>query len=847
MTQSLEHIGSCAIVLFMLMSGSIAAAAGKSMIIVGGDNEFPPYEFLENGEPAGFNIDLIRAVADIMGLDVEIRLGPWNETKKDLEQGKIDVISGMVYSEERDKIFNFSVPHTMIFPSLFVRSDSTIQTLADIEGKEIIVQEGDIMQDFLRKEYPAVRIVPVTHHPEALKLVASGKHHGALQPSGLHRYYTADTSVLDSLRFVKIDLPPLRYCFAVTKENSVLLYKLDQGLILLKSTGSYQKIYEKWFGVYERMEWWESIKYFVLGLALTMVGLAASLLWNSTLKRLVKIQTDELRKASIKLEERVEARTIDLARSNERLQSEINERHKIEEALRENEEKYRAIVESFDGQIYICSPDYKIEFMNRNLIQRSGRDATGEPCYKILHDRDSICPWCINDRVQKGQTVRWEVRSPKDNLWYYVVNTPIYRADGSISKQAMILDITERVHAEREKRKLVAQNLQLQKAESLGRMAGAIAHHFNNKLHVVSGHIKQAMNRLPQVDTSENTSEDTFIADLSAAMRAADQAAEVSRSMLTYLGKVTGNRTPLNLAEICKRSLLLIQATLPEKIAFKTDFPIPHPAITTNANQIQLILTHLVSNAMEAIGDSRGTIHLTVKMVSPADIPTDHRFPVNWQPNDKFFACLEMRDTGCGIPAKGIEEAFDPFFSTKLTGRGMGLSVVFGITQAHGGVVTVESEPDRGSIFCVFFPVSEEKAPLQPNTTANIAKIEGEGTVLLVDDDKTVLTITGQMLSQLGFTVLSAMDGIEALEVFRHNQGKIRFVLSDFSMPRMNGLEMLTSLRKIAPDIPVILASGYNEEKVMDAIRAERPHAFLGKPFGYQELKEAIFCSLGDS
>ena len=116
----------------------------------------------------------------------------------------------------------------------------------------------------------------------------------------------------------------------------------------------------------------------------------------------------------------------------------------VDQTLREREERYRAIVEAFDGFIYICSEDYRIEFMNEELIKRTGHDATGELCYRVLHGRDSVCPWCVKERVLEGETVRWEIESPKDNRWYYVVNTPIYNADGTISKQAMILDITDR-------------------------------------------------------------------------------------------------------------------------------------------------------------------------------------------------------------------------------------------------------------------------------------------------------------------------------------------------------------------------------------------------------------------
>ena len=386
--------------------------------------------------------------------------------------------------------------------------------------------------------------------------------------------------------------------------------------------------------------------------------------------------------------------------------------------------------------------------------------------------------------------------------------------------------------AEAEKQKLEARNRQLQKAESLGRMAGAIAHHFNNKLHAVRGYLELAIVKLPQGDNG--------LKNLTAAMQAADEAAEVSQSMLNYLGQVNDPQVPLDLTEICRKNLRNIEATKPKNVAFEPDLPFPGPTINANAKQTQLILSNLISNSLEAIGTKQGTIHLTVKMVASTDISPLHRLPLNRQPDDKPYACLEVRDTGCGIAAKDIEEAFDPFFSTKFTGRGLGLSVVLGLVQAHSGFVTVESTPDQGSAFRVFFPVSTEQIPSQPAKAVNASKISWTGTVLLVDDDYIVLEMISAIFSMIGFTVLQARDGIEAVEVFQQHRDEIRLVLTDFAMPRMNGLETLTALRQIDPGIPVIMASGYSEEQVMEGVHSELPQAFLGKPYGLQALRDAI-------
>ncbi len=298
--------------------------------------------------------------------------------------------------------------------------------------------------------------------------------------------------------------------------------------------------------------------------------------------------------------------------------------------------------------------------------------------------------------------------------------------------------------------------------------------------------------------------------------------------MLTYLGQTPGKHEPLDLSETCRRSLTLLQAAAPKGTLLKADFPSLGPVIHANAGQIQQILTNLVTNAWESAGENRRGIGLTVKTVSQADILALKRFPVDWQPRDPVYACLEVADAGCGIDEEDIEKIFDPFFSTKFTGRGLGLPVVLGIVRAHHGVVTVESEPDRGSIFRVFFPVSAEEVPRQPDKAAQTPKTREGGTVLVVEDEELLRYMVKEMLMHLGFTVLEAGDGIEAVEVFRQHQNEICCVLCDLTMPRMDGWETLAALRSQSPGVPFVLSSGYDEAQVMAGEHPESPNAFLG-------------------
>ena len=398
--------------------------------------------------------------------------------------------------------------------------------------------------------------------------------------------------------------------------------------------------------------------------------------------------------------------------------------------------------------------------------------------------------------------------------------------------QAVQNELIERKRLEEEKRKWERQQQQLQKTRSLDRMAGAIAHHFNNQLAVVIGYLEMAI--------EDSSSENSQVRLMTAALQCANKASEVSSLMLTYLGQTTGKFEELNLSEFCRKNLPLLEASAPKFLRFTTNLPPHGPIIRANANQIQQILTHLIANAQEAIAEKHGAIGLTVKMASVADISTTQRFPIDWQPRDSAYACLEICDTGCGIIKDDIEKLFDPFFSTKFTGRGLGLPVVLGIVKAHDSVVVVESEVGKGSTFKVFFPLSAEEVSNLAVNGPESSVFAASGTVLLVEDDEMVREMAAMMLTNLGFTVRTANDGVEALEVFKEHLEEIRLVVSDVSMPRMDGWETLTALRQIRPNIPVILVSGHDELQVLAGEHFELPQIFLHKPYQLVQLKDAL-------
>lgn len=420
-----------------------------------------------------------------------------------------------------------------------------------------------------------------------------------------------------------------------------------------------------------------------------------------------------------------------------------------------------------------------------------------------------------------------------------LLSAPVVPDPQAVQSQLLLIvsDITEYKQIEKNRLVLEQKLHQAQKAESLGRMAGAIAHHFNNLLTSVMGNLELASDD-PAI--CSNTRE-----LLLNATHAAQRGADISTLMLAYLGKAAGTREEIDLVQLGRDSLLNLPVKLSEHVKLKTVFPEKPLMVEANGKQLKLAFSNLLNNAMEALGDDGGQITITLNEIPASDIYGADYQPPEWYPTAQHYACLTISDTGSGIAPEHRNKLFEPFFSTRFTGRGLGLPVALGIIKAHGGAITLESQPAEGTTIRFFLPLSIQ-APKEFEAPVRAGEKPAQGLILVVDDEPAVRKLGKMMLEHFGYSVITAAHGVEGIQQFEKHSGQIACVLLDLTMPQMDGWQTLTALRQRQPDIPVILCSGYDQAQVMAEEHAEQPQVFLHKPYRMVELQAAVWEALED-
>jgi PAS domain S-box-containing protein len=539
-------------------------------------------------------------------------------------------------------------------------------------------------------------------------------------------------------------------------------------------------------------------------------------------------------------------RTIALALANarhvEQIESQIEERLRAEELLRTSEERYRLLAENARDVIFrITLPGRRFDYVSPAIEQVFGLSpeqiyASASAAHNLVDkaDRGVVDHWWA--QLLSGESpevLEYRIITPKgETRWIHQRNV-VVRGDAGFPShlEGILTDLTDHHVAERNKRRLQEQVQHTQKLESLGVLAGGIAHDFNNLLTGIIGNADLARNEI-----DEGSPAFSYLTDLRAA---SERAAELCRQLLAYSGKGRFLVTAIDINEVLREMTHLLSVSISKKTIIKYDLGDNLPAVDVDAAQIRQVVINLITNASEALEERSGFIRIATSVERlDSEFLSDTLLDEELEPGT--YLCVEVSDTGTGIDPASITQIFDPFYTTKFTGRGLGLAAVLGIVRGHRGTIKVSSQIGQGTTFKIALPASTETARQVRRPPNQENGWRGEGLVLLVDDEETVRLVGKRMLEQFGFRTMTARDGLEGLDLFRQYADDIVLVVLDLTMPRMDGEEAFLEIRGIRPTVPVILSSGYNEQEVSNRFAGKGLAGFVQKPYRVEALREKV-------
>ncbi|MBL8769452.1 MAG: PAS domain-containing protein [Planctomycetes bacterium] len=539
---------------------------------------------------------------------------------------------------------------------------------------------------------------------------------------------------------------------------------------------------------------------------------------------------EQLRGANAALESRVAERTAELSALTKRL----------EETVALN----RAFMHSSPIGLGVLDPGLCFVFVNEALAALLGGPASsfvGRPVAEVVPSLwPTIEPLLKRAMAADIPTVHHEItgetaRDPGVVRHWSTACFPIRTHDGQlVGVGVTATESTESRRADSERRRMLAQALHAQKLESIGYLAGGVAHDFNNLLLGILGSANLALLDLP-ADSPVREHLETIE---QAGMRAAD----LTRQLLAYAGRGRFVQERIELSSLCREMVALLEAAIPHRVKLAFELSESSTLVLGDGAQLRQIVISLVTNAAEACRERSGTIRIATGATNVSRTQLD-RLYLGADIEPGRFAYLEIEDDGIGMDDAVLSRAFEPFFSTKPSARGLGLAAVEGIVRGHSGAIDLHSTIGRGTTIRVFFPSLDEastQAPDHDNLEVSADRWQGSGRILVVDDEADVRRVASGLLTRFGFDVVTARDGDEAIELLRRPGPAFAAILLDFSMPGRTADETLAEIRRLLPSLPVLLSSGYDDDRVLGV--AERfPHTMaLPKPYRPATLRNAL-------
>jgi PAS domain S-box-containing protein len=765
----------------------------------------PPVQIRTERGFSGLAVDTVNEAAKRAGIKLE-----WVETGTSSDEafrkGLVDLWPLMVDFPDRRKRVHFARPWMHSTDVLLVR-DGAPNPDREFRGG-IAVFNMPLHVKLAREQFPEAHIVEVPELEDIMKQVCKGVDAGFLEARVALTLLREKSPECPSLALRVYTVPGLTFDAGVasTFESAAAADKIQREIDNMFRNGTLAVFIAKYnyFGLddtwasYEQMEAEKKWRWLTWAIGSVVFALGLTL-WQA---------------------------------------SSLRQRKRAEVALRESEERFRNLANTAPVMIVASGPDGKASFFNRVWLDFTGRTMEQELDYgwaEGVHPDDlDDCLASYASSFEGRRTCHIEYRLCRADGEYRSVvcnGVPRFAPDGVLAGYiASCIDITDAKRAQEEA-------LARQKLESVGQLARGIAHDFNNLLGGIL-----ATTELALADRAEGSfPEEELLTTRTAAIRGG----EIVRQLMTYGGEESSAFEPIDLSLLVHEILQLLKVSISKHAILQTDLGVGLAAVHGSPAQIRQVVMNLVTNASEAIGDRAGVIRVTTARVR-VDPDAHVAGTANLPPGN--YQKLEVSDTGSGMTSEVQTRIFDPFFTTKSTGRGLGLAAVQGIVRSHFGAIKVVSSLGQGTRFEVLLPCTDQQAQLIPDILAQASTSEAAsvtGTILVVEDEDTLRLAVSKMLRKKGLSVIEAVDGSAAVNLFRANEPNIAVVLLDITLPGMSGPEVFAELLQIRPDIKVVVTTAYGQETTLPTVSGQLYWAFIRKPYQLNDLWNLIWPACG--
>ena len=762
----------------------------NSVIKVAIDPYWEPIEYIdESGNPQGISVDYLKKImAFLNNQSFEyVRGDSWPDLLSMADKGKVDLFMALSRTDEKEKELRFSRPYISIPVMIYANKDAShLVDLKELNNRKVSVVSGYALDEWLARDYPGINLLKAQNIHEALSALQSGDVDAFIDNILSVNYHISQYGYTN-LKIIGETPYSYDLCFAARNDLAQLVPIIQKVLDSIPESEK-SEIRKKWITIgYEH-----TFDYSLLwkGAAGAIALFVLFILWNRYLARVI-----EKRTKALELSNRIVSNTSigtavfqssgDCIMANEAAAVQVG--GTVEELLRQNFRKVRDWQEN--GLLYLAEKALESE-----------KEQTGEITTITTFDK-AVTLYC--------RFIPFRFKDEKHLM-------------------LMFEDITDRKRAEEEKIALENRLQQAQKMESIGTLAGGVAHDFNNILSPIMLHAEMIMEDLP--------SDDPLQQDVNEIYKAGKRARELVQQILTFARKKPEEKIVLRSSLIIKEAVKFLRSTIPATIDVQYEIKTDQDRILADPTQINQIVMNLCTNAAHAMRQKGGILKI---ILDNEDIVEERINGVFIFKPGKYLK-LSVRDNGKGIPPEDMHRIFEPYYTTKNIGEGtgLGLAIIHGIVQNYGGNIELESEVGKGTTFHIYLPLIESETQIIDTQDLNIPK--GTENILIVDDEGAILNALKKMLERLGYNVTAGIKAIEILNIFRNDPKAFDLVISDMTMPYMTGKELAGELKKIRPDIPVILCTGFSDQINEKEAKTLGIDAFILKPIIRMEIANII-------